>query len=175
MANPPRHFMAKTSCVIKSSPKEWDYEKDTINSLNSHPQLRSIGLTLMLVLGCLFGCGDNAGSTNITLNVKPPDYTPPKMTKTNFTVKDADPLVLLRDGVIIEFDETIAKSSLKLTYEDDGDLGWLLEVKDNKVKLIPLKGKGDFCGPFIVQGAVTDVAGNTTDIKLTFVTKECPE
>ena len=43
MANPPRHFMAKTSCVIKSSPKEWDYEKDTINSLNSHPQLRSIG------------------------------------------------------------------------------------------------------------------------------------
>ncbi len=43
MANPPRHFMARTSCVIKSSPKEWDYEKDTINSLNSHPQLRSLG------------------------------------------------------------------------------------------------------------------------------------
>ncbi len=45
MANPPRHFMARTSCVIKSSPKEWDYETDTINSLNSHPQLRSIGYT----------------------------------------------------------------------------------------------------------------------------------
>ena len=43
MANPPRHFMARTSCVIKSSSKEWDYEKDTINSLNSHPQLRSLG------------------------------------------------------------------------------------------------------------------------------------
>ncbi len=46
MANPPRHFMAQTSCVIKSSPKEWDYEKDTINSLNSHPQLRSLGNTI---------------------------------------------------------------------------------------------------------------------------------
>ncbi len=45
MANPPRHFMAQTSCVIKYSPKEWDYEKDTINSLNSHPQLRSLGLS----------------------------------------------------------------------------------------------------------------------------------
>jgi hypothetical protein len=38
--------MANVGCVIESSPKEWDDEKETLNSLNSHPQLRRIGFNL---------------------------------------------------------------------------------------------------------------------------------
>lgn len=118
------------------------------------------------------GPGGNAGSHTLNLNVLAPDTTAPTVTKKNFDSKDADPEPLNTDGVEIEFSETIAKSSLKLTLEDGTDLGWLPEVADNKVTFTPLKGKelGNET-TYIVQGSVEDAAGNKTDVKETFVTK----
>ena len=95
------------------------------------------------------------------------------MTKANVTngEKDIYPEGLNRDGIIIEFDEGIAYSSLRLTNEDGTDLGWLPTVKDNKVTLTPIAGKKlGHETSYVVRGVVRDGMGNKTDVELTFVT-----
>ena len=68
---------------------------------------------------------------------------------------DVDPEVLNRDGVVIEFDENIAWSSLKLTYDDGTDLGWESTVKDNSVTLTAIEGKERVHETFyVVRGTV---------------------
>ena len=117
--------------------------------------------------------GDGAvGGATVNLNVKPPDTTAPTVTKKNFDSRDADPEPLNKDGVVIEFSENIAKSTLKLTLEDGTDLGWLPEVADNKVTFEPLRGKelGNET-TYKVKGDVEDAAGNKTTVDETFVTK----
>ena len=118
------------------------------------------------------GPGGEAGIVIITLRVIVPDVTPPRVTKTNFTARDADPAPLNRDGVIIEFSEPIAKSTLKLTLEDGTNLGWLPEVKNNRGTLHPIKRK-ELANEttYIIQGAVEDAAGNRTNVKEFFGTK----
>ena len=108
---------------------------------------------------------------------RPTDVRGPSATKMNVTDggEDADPDVLNRDGIIIEFDENIASSSLKLTYEDGTDLGWLPTVKDNKVILAPIAGKKLYYETsYVVEGTVRDRGGNETNVQLTFVTLYFP-
>ena len=113
------------------------------------------------------------GKVTIDLKILPTDTRAPGVRKRNFELKDANIVPLNRDGVIIRFDEAIAKSSLKLTLEDGRDLGWESEIDDDSVTLQPRKGeKLRNAMTYIVQGSVKDFAGNTTDVKYTFVTKE---
>ncbi len=103
----------------------------------------------------------------------PTDVRGPSATKMNVIdgEEDADLEVLHRDGIIIEFDEHIASSSLKLTLEDGTDLGWESTVKDNSVTLTPLAGQELVHETtYVVSGTVRDGVGNETDLTLTFVT-----
>ena len=103
---------------------------------------------------------------------RPADVRGPSATKMNVTdgEEDADLEVLNRDGIIIEFDENIASSSLKLTYEDGTDLGWESTVKDNSVTLTPIEGEELVHETsYVVRGTVRDGVGNETDLTLTFV------
>ena len=102
----------------------------------------------------------------------PTDVRGPSATKMNVTdgAKEADLEVLNRDGIIIEFNEDIAYSSLKLIYEDGTDLGWESTVKDNSVTLTPFAGKELVHETsYVVSGTVRDGVGNETDLTLTFV------
>ena len=102
-----------------------------------------------------------------------PDVSGPSAIKMNVTDREwgINPEVLNRDGIIIEFDEDIAWSSLKLTYEGGTDLGWESTVKDNSVTLTPIEGKELVLETeYVVSGTVRDGVGNETDLTLTFVT-----
>ena len=102
----------------------------------------------------------------------PADVRGPSVTKmSNVTDgEEANLEVLNRDGIIIEFNEDIASSGLKLTYEDGTDLGWVPEVKDNKVILSPIEGKELVHETsYVVRGTVRDGVGNETNLTLTFV------
>ena len=101
------------------------------------------------------------------------DVSGPSAIKMNVTDGEwgINPEVLNRDGIIIEFDEDIAWSSLKLTYEGGTDLGWESTVKDNSVTLTPIEGKELVLETeYVVSGTVRDGVGNETDLTLTFVT-----
>ena len=107
----------------------------------------------------------------------PTDVRGPSVTKmSNVTDgEEADLEVLNRDGIIIEFDEDIAYSSLKLTLEDGTDLGWESTVKDNSVILTPFAGKELVHETsYVVSGTVRDGVGNETDLTLTFVAVKPP-
>ena len=109
----------------------------------------------------------------LSYTTRVPDVRGPSATKMNVTDGEwgIDPEVLNRDGIIIEFDEDIAWSSLKLTYEGGTDLGWESTVKDNKVTLTPIEGKELVHETsYVVSGTVRDGVGNETDLTLTFVT-----
>ena len=101
----------------------------------------------------------------------PADVRGPSVTKMNVTDgEEADLEVLNRDGIIIEFDERIAYSSLKLTLEDGTNLSWESTVKDNSVTLTPIEGKELVHETsYVVRGTVRDGVGNETDLTLTFV------
>ena len=89
--------------------------------------------------------------------------------------EEADLEVLNIDGIIIEFDENIASSSLKLTLEDGTVLGWESTVKDNSVTLTPLAGHELLHETsYVVRGTVRDGVGNETDLTLTFVAVKPP-
>ena len=113
----------------------------------------------------------------LSYTTRVPDVRGPSATKMNVTDGEwgIDPEVLNRDGIIIEFDEDIAWSSLKLTYEGGTDLGWESTVKDNKVTLTPIEGKELVHETsYVVSGTVRDGVGNETDLTLTFVTVKSP-
>ena len=105
-----------------------------------------------------------------------PDVRGPSAIKMNVTYgEEADLEVLNRDGIIIEFDENIASSSLKLTYEDGTDLSWESTVKDNSVTLTPIAGQELVHETsYVVRGTVRDGVGNETDLTLTFIAVKPP-
>ena len=107
---------------------------------------------------------------------RPADVRGPSATKMNVTDgEEADLEVLNIDGIIIEFDENIASSSLKLTLEDGTVLGWESTVKDNSVTLTPLAGHELLHETsYVVRGTVRDGVGNETDLTLTFVAVKPP-
>ena len=109
---------------------------------------------------------------------RPTDVRGPSATKMNVTdgEKEANLEVLNRDGIIIEFDENIASSSLKLTYEDGTDLSWESTVKDNSVTLTPIAGQELVHETsYVVRGTVRDGVGNETNLLLTFIAVKPPE
>ena len=105
-----------------------------------------------------------------------PDVRGPSAIKMNVTdEEEANLEVLNRDGIIIEFNEHIVSSSLKLTYEDGTDLGWESTVKDNSVTLTPIEGEELVHETsYVVRGTVRDGVGNETDLTLTFVAVKPP-
>ena len=132
--------------------------------------------------GTLLASGSNDNTVKLWdvsewMGPRPTDVRGPSTTKMNVTNgEEANLEVLNRDGVIIEFDEDIASSSLKLTYEDGTDLGWESTVKDNSVTLTPIEGKELVHETsYVVRGTVRDGVGNETDLTLTFIAVKPPE
>ncbi|MBI1927717.1 hypothetical protein HYR99_26205 [Candidatus Poribacteria bacterium] len=120
--------------------------------------------------------GDGA---TIYLRVHFTDNEPPRVIGGNVKdgQKEVDPELLNIEGVIIEFNEPLAKASLSLATENGYDLGWLHERQGNKVVFIPLKaapGMIHYNRTYIVQGFVEDADGNRSEISLQFTTKDAP-
>ena len=115
------------------------------------------------------GAGATASFTVIAPDTKKPSQSGGSVKDGD---KDVDPEPLNTDGITLEFDEPIAKSTLKLTLEDGTDVGWIPKVDGNKVVFEPVKGK-DLGNEttYKIAGKVSDAAGNDTDVNITFVTK----
>ena len=102
-----------------------------------------------------------------------PDTYPPTITGGTVSDgdKDVDPKVINTDGNIeIEFSEDVS-GNVALQTEGGDDVGWLGKVEGNKATLELVKGKeiGNET-TYIIKGKVSDPAGNTANIFITFVT-----
>ena len=114
------------------------------------------------------------GVVTLTYFVVPPDVDPPLVT--GGTVKDGekdvDPAEINGDGKIeILFSEDVS-GNIALQTEGGDDVGWLGKVEGNKATLELVKGKeiGNET-TYVIAGKVSDAAGNSTDVSVTFVTK----
>ena len=114
------------------------------------------------------------GTQALNYNVTAPDTDPPAVT--GGTVKDGDkdvdPEAINTDGKIeIEFSEDVS-GNIALQTEGGDDVGWLGKVEGNKATLEVVKGKeiGNET-TYVVKGKVSDAAGNSADVSVTFVTK----
>ncbi len=92
------------------------------------------------------------------------------------TVKDGDtdidPEIINSDGKIeIEFTEEVT-GNIALQTESGGDVGWIGKVEGNKAILELVKGRELTAETtYVITGKVSDAAGNSTDVSVTFVTK----
>ena len=114
------------------------------------------------------------GTQALNYTVKAADNTPP--TVTGGTVsdgdKDVDPEAINTAAAIeIEFSEDVS-GNVALQTESGDDVGWLGKVEGNKATLELVKGKeiGNET-TYVIAGKVSDAAGNSTDVSVTFVTK----
>ena len=114
------------------------------------------------------------GTQALNYTVTAPDTDPPAVT--GGTVKDGDkdvdPEAINTAGAIeIEFSEDVS-GNVALQTEGGDDVGWLGKVEGNKATLEVVKGKeiGNET-TYVIKGKVSDAAGNSTDISVTFVTK----
>ena len=107
-----------------------------------------------------------------TLNYTAPDTDPP--TITGGTVKDGDKNVDPNTAVIeIEFSEDVS-GNVVLQTKDGRDVGWIGKVEGNKAILELVRGKGIdnwHRTTYVIKGKVSDAAGNSTKVSVTFVTK----
>ena len=114
------------------------------------------------------------GTQALTYNVTAPDTDAP--TVTGGTVsdgdKDVDPEAINTAAAIeLEFSEDVS-GNVALQTESGDDVGWLGKVEGNKATLELVKGKeiGNET-TYVIAGKVSDAAGNSTDVSVTFVTK----
>ena len=114
------------------------------------------------------------GTQALTYTVTAPDTDPP--TVTGGTVsdgdKDVDPEAINSAAAIeLEFSEDVS-GNVALQTEGGYDVGWLGKVEDNKATLELVKGKeiGNET-TYVIAGKVSDAAGNSADVSVTFVTK----
>lgn len=114
------------------------------------------------------------GTQALTYNVTAPDTDAP--TVTGGTVsdgdKDVDPEAINTDATIeITFSEEVT-GNIALQTEGGDDVGWLGSVKGTTGTLELVKGKeiGNET-TYVIAGKVSDAAGNSTDVSVTFVTK----
>ena len=114
------------------------------------------------------------GIQALNYTVTAPDTDPPAVT--GGTVKDGDkdvdPEAINSDAKIeIEFSEDVS-GNVALQTEGGDDVGWLDKVEGNKAMLELVKGKeiGNET-TYVIAGKVSDAAGNSTDVSVTFVTK----
>ena len=114
------------------------------------------------------------GAQALNYIVTAPDTDPPAVT--GGTVKDGDkdvdPEAINSDAKIeIEFNEDVS-GNVALQTEGGDDVGWLGKVEGNKATLELVKGKEiDNETTYVIAGKVSDAAGNSTDVSVTFVTK----
>ena len=114
------------------------------------------------------------GSTSLTYTVTAPDTDPPAVTGGTVSDgdKDVDPEAINSDAVIeITFSEDVS-GNIALQTEGGDDVGWLGKVEGNKGTLELVKGKeiGNET-TYVIAGKVSDAAGNSLDVSVTFVTK----
>ena len=114
------------------------------------------------------------GTQALNYTVKPSDNTPPAVTGGTVSDgdKDVDPEAINSDAAIeITFDEDVS-GNVALQTESGDDVGWLGKVEGNKATLELVKGKeiGNET-TYVIAGKVSDAAGNSTDVSVTFVTK----
>ena len=114
------------------------------------------------------------GNQTLNYTVTAPDTDAP--TVTGGTVsdgdKDVDPEEINSAAAIeVEFSEDVT-GNLALQTEGGDDVGWLGKVEGNKGTLELVKGKeiGNET-TYVIAGKVSDAAGNSTDVSITFVTK----
>ena len=86
--------------------------------------------------------------------------------------KDVDPEAINTDGIIvIEFAENVT-GHVALETEAGEDVGWIGKVGSNKAILELVKGrelKSETI--YVIKGKVSDAAGNSFDVSVTFVTR----
>ena len=103
-----------------------------------------------------------------------PDTDPPIVT--GGTVKDGekdvDPEDINTDGqIVVEFSEDVS-GNIALQTEGGDDVGWLGKVEGNKAILEFVWGKEiSNETTYVIKGKVSDLAGNTTNVSITFVTR----
>ena len=114
------------------------------------------------------------GTQVLNYTVTAPDTDPPAVT--GGTVKDGDKdvdpeAINTAAAIEIEFSEDVS-GNVALQTEGGDDVGWLGKVEGNKATLELVKGKeiGNET-TYVIAGKVSDAAGNSTDISVTFVTK----
>ena len=123
--------------------------------------------------------GTDGDGATIHLQVRFTDNEPPRVIGGNVKdgQRDVDPELLNSDGVIIEFNEPIAKAHLSLAPENGHDLGWLLGRQKNKVEFAPLKAAPwliKYNSTYVIQGFVEDAAGNQSEVLIRFTTENAP-
>ena len=114
------------------------------------------------------------GTQALTYNVTAPDTDPPAVTGGTVSDgdKDVDPEAINTAAAIeLEFSEDVS-GNVALQTESGDDVGWLGKVEGNKATLELVKGKeiGNET-TYVIAGKVSDAAGNSTDVSVTFVTK----
>ena len=103
-----------------------------------------------------------------------PDTDPPIVT--GGTVKDGekdvDPEDINFDGqIVVEFSEDVS-GNIALQTEGGDDVGWFGKVEGNKAILELAWGKEiSNETTYVIKSKVSDIAGNTTDVSITFVTR----
>ena len=114
------------------------------------------------------------GTQALNYTVKGPCCSAPNIT--GGTVKDGDTDVdseaINTDGVIeIEFTADMT-GNIALQTEGGDDVGWIGRVEGNKATLELVKGRELTAETtYIIKGKVSDAAGNSTDVSVTFVTR----
>ena len=114
------------------------------------------------------------GTQALNYTVTAPDTDPPAVTGGTVSDgdKDVDPEAINSDAKIeLEFSEDVS-GNVALQTEGGDDVGWLGKVEGNKATLELVKGKeiGNET-TYVIAGKVSDAAGNSTDVSVTFVTK----
>ncbi len=114
------------------------------------------------------------GTQALNYTVTAPDTDPPAGTGGTVSDgdKDVDPEAINSAAAIeIEFSEDVS-GNVSLQTEGGDDVGWLGKVEGNKATLELVKGKeiGNET-TYVIAGKVSDAAGNSTDVSVTFVTK----
>ena len=102
------------------------------------------------------GLPTTAPSTVVT-EPKTTDGTPPTVTDTTVSLAKIE----------IEFSEDVS-GNVALQTEGGDDVGWLGKVEGNKATLELVKGRDLVGGTYVVRGKVSDAAGNSTAVEITF-------
>ena len=114
------------------------------------------------------------GALTFNYTVTAPDTDPPIVVGGTVSDgdKDVDPEPINTDGIEITFSEDVS-GNVALQTEGGDDVSWFVRVEGNKATLEPLAGKEIGNGTtYVIVGKVSDAAGNSTDIRITFVTTD---
>ena len=115
------------------------------------------------------------GNQTLTYTVRAPDTEAPKITSSTVTdgKKDVDPeKVNSSRRLEITFNETVS-GDIELQTESGNDVGWIGRVTGKKAILTLAAGKEiDNGTTYVIKGKVSDAAGNSTDINITFSTRK---